>query len=322
MPNTASRAASTLRSSHSILVPEKYGSITSPVRSRTSSSWPASRSSSQRAAVRRSCQTSALWTGSPVSGSQATTVSRWLVIPIASRLRRIGRRRRAPAAATRLGHLPDLVRVVLDPARPREVLGELAVGAAARSARRGRRRGRWCRSFPGRSRGSRPGEPIRRCRRAATGTPRAKSRAGGPGARSRPASGRSPGARGRARPRRPGSRRGRASTVIPISIPKPSANGSTARRTSARIARWPEIGAVARKPQRRSIAQRAKPSASPNPPPTRRENAATARSHSPVSTASTSRVRAPADAAEVAVAQQRAAVDRGRRRRAPRRPRR
>ena len=36
-----------------------------------------------------------------------------------------------------------------------------------------------------------------------------------------------------------------ASTVIPISIPKPSANGSSSRRSAARIARWPEIGASA-----------------------------------------------------------------------------
>ena len=59
--------------------------MTRPVRSRTRSVWPASRSSSQRAAVRRSCQTRALWTGSPVRGSQATTVSRWFVIPIPAR---------------------------------------------------------------------------------------------------------------------------------------------------------------------------------------------------------------------------------------------
>ena len=58
--------------------------MTSPVRSRTSRSWPAARSSSQRAAVRRSCQTSARCSGSPLAGSQATTVSRWLVIPIPS----------------------------------------------------------------------------------------------------------------------------------------------------------------------------------------------------------------------------------------------
>ena len=57
--------------------------MTRPVRSRTMSSTPsASRSSSQRFAVRRSCQTSAWCIGSPVFGSHATTVSRWLVIPI------------------------------------------------------------------------------------------------------------------------------------------------------------------------------------------------------------------------------------------------
>jgi hypothetical protein len=54
------------------------------VRSLTRPSRPASRSSSQRAAVRRSCQTSARCTGSPVAGSQATIVSRWLVMPMAS----------------------------------------------------------------------------------------------------------------------------------------------------------------------------------------------------------------------------------------------
>ena len=58
---------------------------------------PCSRSSSQRAAVRRSCQTIARWSGSPVRSSQATTVSRWLVMPIAPRPgRRRRRRRRAP----------------------------------------------------------------------------------------------------------------------------------------------------------------------------------------------------------------------------------
>ena len=85
VPNRARSAPSTLRSSHSIFVPEKYGSMTSPVRSRTMSVWPASTSSLHRAAVRRSCQTSAWWIGSPVSGSQPTTVSRWFVIPIALR---------------------------------------------------------------------------------------------------------------------------------------------------------------------------------------------------------------------------------------------
>ena len=35
-------------------------------------------------AVRRSCQTIALWIGLPVALSQMTTVSRWLVMPIAA----------------------------------------------------------------------------------------------------------------------------------------------------------------------------------------------------------------------------------------------
>ena len=45
---------------------------------------PAPASSSQRAAVRRSCHTIASAYGSPVVRFQATTVSRWLVMPIAA----------------------------------------------------------------------------------------------------------------------------------------------------------------------------------------------------------------------------------------------
>ena len=82
VPNAASRGTPPSLMSHSIFVPEKYGSSTRPVRSRTSGSWPASRSSSQRRAVRRSCQTIARCSGSPVSRSHATTVSRWFVIPM------------------------------------------------------------------------------------------------------------------------------------------------------------------------------------------------------------------------------------------------
>ena len=90
VPNTArpastrSRRPSTCSSSHWILVALKYGSSTSPVRSRTSCSWPAARSSSQRAAVRRSCHTIARCRGSPLAGSHTHTVSRWLVTPTAS----------------------------------------------------------------------------------------------------------------------------------------------------------------------------------------------------------------------------------------------
>jgi hypothetical protein len=65
------------------LVPEKYGSSTSPVAARTAGSWPASLSSRQIGAVRRSCQTIALCTGASVARSHTTIVSRWLVIPIA-----------------------------------------------------------------------------------------------------------------------------------------------------------------------------------------------------------------------------------------------
>ena len=105
--------------------------MTSPVRARTSSSCPASRSSSQRAAVRRSCQTSALWTGSPVEGSQATTVSRWLVIPIESRLAASARASASAGEATRL--TPSQISLASCSTQPglREVLGELAVGTAA-----------------------------------------------------------------------------------------------------------------------------------------------------------------------------------------------
>ena len=71
-------------SSHSNLVPLKYGSSTRPVRRRTRSSAPWAASSSHRAAVRRSCQTMAWPYGFPVVRSHATTVSRWLVIPIAA----------------------------------------------------------------------------------------------------------------------------------------------------------------------------------------------------------------------------------------------
>ena len=99
------------------------------LRSRTS----AAGSSAQRAAVRRSCQTIAGWTGRPLARSQTTVVSRWFVIPIAARSRAA-----IPASASAVlggedDARPDLLRVVLDPAGHREVLGDLAVAAAERS---------------------------------------------------------------------------------------------------------------------------------------------------------------------------------------------
>jgi len=69
---------------HAILVPEKYGSSTSPLRDRTVSIAPAFVSRSQWSAVRRSCHTMARpWT-SPVERFHATTVSRWFVMPMAA----------------------------------------------------------------------------------------------------------------------------------------------------------------------------------------------------------------------------------------------
>ena len=56
----------------------------SPVFSRIMSVKPLSFSESQYSAVLRSCQTMALWTGTPVSASQTIVVSLWLVIPIAA----------------------------------------------------------------------------------------------------------------------------------------------------------------------------------------------------------------------------------------------
>jgi hypothetical protein len=76
------RAPSTWSRSHSSLVPARYGSSTSPVRWRNISSLPASLSSWHRSAVRRSCQTIALWTALPLFRSHKTVVSRWLVMPM------------------------------------------------------------------------------------------------------------------------------------------------------------------------------------------------------------------------------------------------
>ena len=78
---------------------------------------PRARASRRHRAVRRSCQTIALWIGLPVARSQMIVVSRWLVMPIAATS--LGRDRRrfaiaARAVATAVG--PDVLRVVLDPA--------------------------------------------------------------------------------------------------------------------------------------------------------------------------------------------------------------
>ena len=76
----------------------------------TSARGPASRSSSQRPAVRRSCQTIARCSGSPLSRSQATAVSRWLVMPMPSRSSPVDAGVLERLVADPLGHLPDLAR--------------------------------------------------------------------------------------------------------------------------------------------------------------------------------------------------------------------
>ena len=81
-------------------------------------------------AVRRSCQTMALWIGSPVSRSQTTVVSRWLVMPMAAMSR--GRQRRpgaAPPPPRRAATAQISCGVVLHPAGPGEDLPELLLGA-------------------------------------------------------------------------------------------------------------------------------------------------------------------------------------------------
>jgi hypothetical protein len=67
-------------------------------------------------AVRRSCHTIALWIGLPVARSHTTTVSRWLVMPIAAislaESRPLGDR----LARGRERVAPDILGIMLDPA--------------------------------------------------------------------------------------------------------------------------------------------------------------------------------------------------------------
>ena len=89
-----------------------------PVRAAISAPCPARSSRSQTAAVRRSCQTMALWIARPVRRSHTTTVSRWLVMPSAAMSAAA-----SPAAASACRAVastvgPDLLGIVFDPARP------------------------------------------------------------------------------------------------------------------------------------------------------------------------------------------------------------
>ena len=81
----------------------------------TAASWPAPRSAAQASAVRRSCQTMALWIGLPVARSQTTVVSRWLVMPMPAMS--LGARRR-PSPSRRARSRPWSTRFPPDRARP------------------------------------------------------------------------------------------------------------------------------------------------------------------------------------------------------------
>ena len=229
----------------------------------------------------------------PLRSSQATTVSRWLVIPTA--------RQRAGGDAggdQRLvgddaRHVPDLRRVVLDPARPREVLRELAVGAAAQLRLCVEHEaGRAGRALVDRE-NHRPGT----YRAAATGRPRMKP------------------SELAAAVHEPGSVAPRGPVLeVELHLLEPQAGADRvhrhpdlhpearrerqqAREPSRRASRAdPRSGRAGRVPTSRRIAQRANPTASPKPPPCLRAKTATARSHRPDSTASASGPRRAAEA--------------------------
>ncbi len=81
-------------------------------------------------AVRRSCQTMARWMGLAVRRSQMRQVSRWLVMPTAAMSLAVepGGGDGLPGGLHR--RAPDVLGVVLHPARGRVVLGELALAEA------------------------------------------------------------------------------------------------------------------------------------------------------------------------------------------------
>ena len=95
---------------------------------------PPARSSSQSAAVRRSCQTMALAIGWPVARSHSTVVSRWFVMPMAATSRAPMPARASASCITPRLRRPDLVGVVLDPARLRENLPKFLLRDRADSA--------------------------------------------------------------------------------------------------------------------------------------------------------------------------------------------
>ena len=127
------RRPASCSSSQRILVAEKYGSRTRPVRS-VDPGLVGSGARRQKSAVRRSCQTMARPDG-PAAGA----------LPEHDGLALVGQadggqaRGSTPAAASACGTTaatapPDLLGVVLDPARPRVVLRQFLGRAAERTA--------------------------------------------------------------------------------------------------------------------------------------------------------------------------------------------
>ena len=76
------------------------------------------------AAVRRSCQTIALWIGLPVARSHTSVVSRWLVMPIAAMSAADAPAFAIAARQVADDRAPQILRVVLDPAGRGKMLRE------------------------------------------------------------------------------------------------------------------------------------------------------------------------------------------------------
>ena len=286
--------------------PRSRGRAGSPVRARTSGSCPSARNRSPRAAVRRSCQTSARCRGSPVARvPHADGLA--LVRDRDSRELAPADAASASASKARPGHRRGSRR---NRARPSPAAGK----SCSYSRNAGRRLGRHveqeagaCRSCPGRSRESSRREPTFPCPLFPPPPSEIDPDEVGELAR----------AMGKARGRATGgavgqleidlegdARRGTASIVMPISMQTCGEREHIAGDPGAQRALTGDRGAR-QHPQRHRIAQRAQASASPNPPPTRVANAATARSGLPGCSASTSG-RARCGLAQVAVAEARA----------------
>ena len=133
-PRRARAARSRCRAASESWSPRSTDRAPGPVCSRSAGSCPAAFSWAHSGAVRRSCQTMALATGRPSARSQSSVVSRWLVMPMAAiRLRVDAAERVAERARDRR---PDRLGIVLDLARARVDLRELAVAAPADGASR------------------------------------------------------------------------------------------------------------------------------------------------------------------------------------------